>query len=301
MRHRTELIMKDKLKKIIFEYLINVKKSQKEIAYRKLYQHSRYSKYVNRRRGMILHLVFRKTELMMMADGLNRLQGQKKHIHKLSKVLSRAETKYIFNYLDFYFKRLRTINTVENKKVFRKKLQNLCRALHKNHKYNLRQRFEWWHSLNYIKKTHNLDRRIAQIFTNNARQGFDEIEMKWKRSKYDQLLNGLMAVMNVYDKYQFQRCRWAMETIKKQFTDSNPWFRKTITIWTEKVKPNYQISFWRLRYEKPSYAKLLSAEQVVHIKKLNRVLQIIKNRTIFKVFMAIDNYSHDIAESQLKR
>lgn len=237
----------------------------------------------------------------MMADGLNRLQGQKKHIHKLSKVLSRAETKYIFNYLDFYFKRLRTINTVENKKVFRKKLQNLCRALHKNHKYNLRQRFEWWHSLNYIKKTHNLDRRIAQIFTNNARQGFDEIEMKWKRSKYDQLLNGLMAVMNVYDKYQFQRCRWAMETIKKQFTDSNPWFRKTITIWTEKVKPNYQISFWRLRYEKPSYAKLLSAEQVVHIKKLNRVLQIIKNRTIFKVFMAIDNYSHDIAESQLKR
>ena len=110
-----------------------------------------------------------------------------------------------------------------------------------------------------------------------------------------------MALMNAVEDFETKRKAAAMKTLIAEFSpDSNPWFKKVIDIWTHKMKPNYQISFWTLRYAKPKFATNLSAEDAVHVKKMESILRVMVNRMIFRAFMNLDKYAADIAEKKRK-
>lgn len=103
------------------------------------------------------------------------------------------------------------------------------------------------------------------------------------------MINGLGALVECIDGILGKSKREVIETMKSEFCEGNPWFGKVMDIWTTQSKPNYQMTFWRLRYNADiKFGCELSAEQIINTKKLDRVLSVLVGRQVLKGFMDIN-------------
>jgi hypothetical protein len=110
-----------------------------------------------------------------------------------------------------------------------------------------------------------------------------------KKARHVEMINGLGALVDCIGQILEKPKRDALETMKSEFCDSNPWFGKVMDIWTTQSKPNYQMTFWRLRYNADiKFGCNLSAEQIINTKKLDRVLSALVGRQVLKGFMDIN-------------
>ena len=193
------------------------------------------------------------------------------------------------------------MNNMIKRQLFRIKVQKMCKSVNSNHKNALRLAFKYWASQNMLRKTKLFMDYINKLFLFQIRIGFDEICFNWRKARHNQQINGLMALMNANENFEMNRKKQVMKHLISEFSpDANPWFKKVIDIWTYRMKPNYQISFWTLRYAKPKFATNLSAEQAVHVKKMESILRVMVNRMMFRAFMNLDKYAADIAEKKRK-
>lgn len=217
---------------------------------------------------MMLNLVCKKRENIFLQDGYDILKGKHSMINLLEKVLNKAKSNYEFTALGEYLNVLRQHNKVLLNRIKRKKLLTMCKSIKKNNKEVLSEWYHIWASFNLNKKVNILAKVLDKVILTSVKNSFYHMNYELKRTKYNELLNGLQYLMHTIDGINMDNQRSCFDVFKKEHCETNPWTERILNIWTNKMKPDYHISFWRLKYEKSEFHGNLSVEQVIKIKKL---------------------------------
>ena len=196
------------------------------------------------------------------------------------------------------YEKLRHVNNVYKRNQINNSLSSMMFCLKKNHKASMRQLLDVWSRKELKKKTNKITNTLQALLNKRLAAGLERIKYEYNLWKYRNVVKGLMSTVDKVNKIQGKFKQKALRDMYDMFIDSNPWFKKCISILTMSTKLTDQVSFWRMRHVKNLKREGVNPMQAI---KLKNLAQIIKKQETKILNYAIWNLTqiHDMSMSRL--
>jgi hypothetical protein len=128
-------------------------------------------------------------------------------------------------------------------------------------------------------------------------QAFSEFKVRYEIGKREKLNKGLMNLAAFYKKAVTTRNIESYTIIKKQFYVDNPWFRKTIALWTIHTASCTQIAFWKIKLLKDIGMANVPPQTAIKLRQFAEMFEKKKSRVLQATFTRLDVTRHGGSDS----
>jgi hypothetical protein len=178
------------------------------------------------------------------------------------------------------FSKLRDLVVVARRNKFNNALSSMMFCLKKNHKACMRSMLDVWSRKELKQKTSRLSSVINNLITKRTAAAMAKVKQEYNMWKYRKVLKALLGTMEKVDLLQNNKKRKALRDMYNMFIDSNPWFKKVISILTMNTKLTDQVSFWRMRHVKNLKRESVSPMMAIKMKKFLAVFKKQENKNL---------------------
>lgn len=289
--HNKEMGMREnKMKNLLMKTSLQYKGAQKDIINRLTAHKERMVKKELAKEGVV-HQLVQNVNRKTVGDALGLLKANKElRNHKMSQSLQTIKMK-TQRVLSEHLNRLRLHKYLTKRTELNTYLTSLVFCIRKNHKANLRAAMDHWSNRKLKNSTNRMKDILERLVNVRNGQSYQTIKRDFYMKKYSKQIQSLLKFTRWVEDKQNSDLSRSYKHIKRLFTDTNPWFAKVVKILAVKSKPNFQISFWRLKYAKNLRNEHLSASDAIKFKKMLFILNKEVSKTLSFGFLRIQSQS----------
>lgn len=185
--------------------------------------------------------------------------------------------------------KLNLLCTMEKKKMIMSRVITLMTKLHENVTASSREAFKRLKDQVSAPKTKGL--RMYSVLSKlaNLRQSYtlQKIKNRSEIAGVDMRKQAIRKLLKTLIGLATSRRNSVFTEIKQNFHSDNRWFRKVVSLWTQKSKLNAQKAFWRIKDQKVLGISSVETSKAVKLKSLVGIFHKIELRTMASVFSAV--------------
>lgn len=290
VNNKEEIIKENKLRNLITKTVLNCKGLKKTIV-NSLKEHNDSVNNQKQLQALASRQLVQNINRRTLSGAFSELKSNKEERnYRLHQALQALKVKTQKN-LSEHLNKLRLHRNLLKRNELNSYLTSMALCIRKNHRANLRMVMQHWSNKKLKDITKRMKDVLERLISVRNGQTYQKLKNYYYMKKFNKQIKGLMNLMKWVDEKEDQRVALSYKHMVQLFIDKNPWFAKVIKILAVKSKPNFQVSFWRLKHAKNIYNEHLSASDAIKLKKLTFLMNREIGKNISFGFMRIQNYT----------